>query len=125
MFGYADAVIDRFPTIRAGVIHATNLVNGPSSPALLEAYRAEQRNVSERLSASAIAELPSIAAWSTSATSFQSVMPCRLRCSIWPTSPVPSPYGSPPALSCSPTSEQPTASTRNPAKSSSSTATMS
>jgi len=25
MFGYADAVIDRFPTIRAGVIHATNL----------------------------------------------------------------------------------------------------
>ncbi|MGI8651323.1 MAG: B3/B4 domain-containing protein [Geodermatophilaceae bacterium] len=60
MFGYADAVIDRFPTIRAGVIHATNLVNGPSSPALLEAYRAEQRNVSERLSASAIAELPSV-----------------------------------------------------------------
>ena len=70
MFGYADAVIDRFPTIRAGVIHATNLVNGPSSPALLEAYRAEQRNVSERLSASAIAELPSIAAWRRVFTGF-------------------------------------------------------
>jgi DNA/RNA-binding domain of Phe-tRNA-synthetase-like protein len=45
------------------VIHATNLSNGPSPPALLEEYRAEQRAASERLEATAIADLPSIAAW--------------------------------------------------------------
>ncbi len=133
MSGYDAPVVQRYPTIRAGVIHATGLRNGPSSPDLLEAYLAEQRSVSERLSAFAVADLPSIAAWrrvftgfganrlstamrpkrccadsasratsppsapwSTSATSSRSVMPCRLRCSIWPTSPVPSPYGCPP-----------------------------
>jgi hypothetical protein len=32
MFAYDEAVADRYPTIRAGVIHATNLANGPSAP---------------------------------------------------------------------------------------------
>ncbi|HYJ68242.1 MAG TPA: phenylalanine--tRNA ligase beta subunit-related protein [Nocardioidaceae bacterium] len=63
MFGYDDAIIERFPTIRAGVVAATGLVNGPSTPDLLAAYRAEQRTVSERLAATAIAEHASIAAW--------------------------------------------------------------
>ena len=63
MFAYDDAIAERYPTIRAGVIHATNLANGPSPPGLLEEYRAEQRAASERLSATAIADLPSIAAW--------------------------------------------------------------
>jgi DNA/RNA-binding domain of Phe-tRNA-synthetase-like protein len=63
LFAYDDAVAERYPTIRAGVIHATNLSNGPSPPALLEEYRAEQRAASERLEATAIADLPSIAAW--------------------------------------------------------------
>jgi DNA/RNA-binding domain of Phe-tRNA-synthetase-like protein len=63
MFAYDDAVAERYPTIRAGVIHATNLANGPSSPELLDEYRAEQRAASERLNATAIADLPSIVAW--------------------------------------------------------------
>src|SRR5918997_6033307 len=63
MFAYDDAVAERYPTIRAGVIHATNLANEPSSPELLEEYRAEQPAASERLNATAIADLPSIAAW--------------------------------------------------------------
>src|SRR5918997_4870943 len=63
MFAYDDAVAERYPTIRAGVIHATNLANEPSSPELLQEYRAEQRAASERLNATAIADLPSIAAW--------------------------------------------------------------
>jgi DNA/RNA-binding domain of Phe-tRNA-synthetase-like protein len=63
MFAYDDAVAERYPTIRAGVIHATNLANGPSSPELLDEYRAEQRVASERLNATAIADLPSIVAW--------------------------------------------------------------
>lgn len=63
MFAYDDAITERFPTIRAGVIHATGLTNGPSPPELLDEYRAEQRAATERLEASAIADLPSIAAW--------------------------------------------------------------
>jgi hypothetical protein len=43
MFAYDDAVVERYPTIRAGVIYATGLANGPSPPELLEEYRAEQR----------------------------------------------------------------------------------
>jgi DNA/RNA-binding domain of Phe-tRNA-synthetase-like protein len=63
MFAYDEAVAQEFPTIRAGVIHATGLTNGPSSPALLEEYRAEQQAASERLATIAIAELTSIGAW--------------------------------------------------------------
>lgn len=63
MFAYDDAVAERYPTICAGVVHATNLTNAPSSPELLDEYRAEQRAASERLNATAIADLPSIAAW--------------------------------------------------------------
>jgi DNA/RNA-binding domain of Phe-tRNA-synthetase-like protein len=63
MFAYAAAVTERYPTIRAGVVHATGLVNGPSPPGLLDRYRAEQQAAAERLRATAIADLPSIAAW--------------------------------------------------------------
>ena len=63
MFAYDDAVVERFPTIRAGVLHATGLDNGQSQPDLLEEYRAEQQAAAERLNETAIAEIPSIAAW--------------------------------------------------------------
>ena len=58
MFAYDDAVTERYPTIRAGVVHATGLDNGPSSAELLDAYRAERRAASERLKVTAIADLP-------------------------------------------------------------------
>jgi DNA/RNA-binding domain of Phe-tRNA-synthetase-like protein len=70
MFAYDHAVAKRFPTIRAGVIHATRLANGPSSPELLEEYRAEQQAASERLKATAIADLHSITAWRRIFTGF-------------------------------------------------------
>src|SRR5215204_2141210 len=63
MFAYDDVVTERFPTIRAGVIHASRLSNGPSPPELLEEYQAEQQATSERLKATAIADLPQVAAW--------------------------------------------------------------
>ena len=53
-----------------GVVHATGLDNGLSSAELLDAYRAEQRAASERLKATAIADLPSIAAWRRAFTRF-------------------------------------------------------
>jgi DNA/RNA-binding domain of Phe-tRNA-synthetase-like protein len=62
-FGYDAAVLHAYPTIRAGVLHATGLRNEPSPPELLAEYRAEQRAARERLEATAIADLPSIAAW--------------------------------------------------------------
>ena len=70
MFAYDEAIIERFPTIRAGVIRANNLDNVPSPPELLDEYRAEQRAAAERLNATAIAEIPSIAAWRRAFTEF-------------------------------------------------------
>jgi DNA/RNA-binding domain of Phe-tRNA-synthetase-like protein/GNAT superfamily N-acetyltransferase len=63
VFAYDQAVVEEYPTIRAGVVHATGLANGPSSPELLRDYRAEQRAASERLNGTAMADIPSIAAW--------------------------------------------------------------
>jgi DNA/RNA-binding domain of Phe-tRNA-synthetase-like protein len=63
VFRYDDAIVERFPTIRAGVVDATGLDNGPSTPDLLAAYRVEQGVVLDRLAATAIAEHASIAAW--------------------------------------------------------------
>src|SRR6266542_6629185 len=70
MLAYTDAVAERYPTIRAGVMHATGLVNRPSSSELLDDYRAEQQAASERLKAMAISDLPSIAAWRRAFTRF-------------------------------------------------------
>lgn len=70
MFAYDEAVAERFPAIRAGVIHATGLANEPSPPELLDEYQAEQQAASERLNAAGIADFPSIAAWRRAFTEF-------------------------------------------------------
>ena len=69
-FAYDYAVAEQYPTIRAGVIHATNLVNGPSPTELLHEYRDEQRAASERLNATTMADLPQISAWRRAFTRF-------------------------------------------------------
>ncbi len=79
MFGYDGAVTQQFPTIRAGVVHATGLDNGPSSPRLLEQYGDEQRAARDRLSGTAIAELPPIAAWRRVFSAF-GAKPTQYRC---------------------------------------------
>ena len=63
MFGYAAELVERYPTIYAGVIRIAGVANGSSSPEILCQYRAEQESVAGRLEGSAIADLPSIAAW--------------------------------------------------------------
>jgi DNA/RNA-binding domain of Phe-tRNA-synthetase-like protein len=70
MFAYDQAITGRYPAIRAGVIHATGLINGPSSPALQADYEAEQQTVLTKLSGTSLADLPSIAAWRRVFTSF-------------------------------------------------------
>jgi DNA/RNA-binding domain of Phe-tRNA-synthetase-like protein len=62
-FAYDPTVTARFPTIAGGVIHAVGLANGPSPAALLEAFEAEQAAVRERIGATPLSELPSLAAW--------------------------------------------------------------
>ena len=70
MFGYDAAVTERYPAIRAGVIQATGLNNGPSPPGLQAEYGAGQQAARARLAATAIADLPSIAAWRRAFTAF-------------------------------------------------------
>lgn len=63
MFAYDPAVVERFPTIRAAVLHASGLANGPSPPELVRQFGAEQEAALVRLQAMALAEMPSIVAW--------------------------------------------------------------
>ncbi len=63
MFVYDGAVLAESPTIRAGLVHARGLANGPSPAELRAEYEAEQRAVAARLATTAIADLSSIAAW--------------------------------------------------------------
>ncbi len=69
-FAYDPAVREQYPDVCAAVIHATGLVNGPSPQALLDEYLAEQRAAGERLRATPIADIPSIAAWRRAFTRF-------------------------------------------------------
>jgi DNA/RNA-binding domain of Phe-tRNA-synthetase-like protein len=62
-FAYDREILASFPTIVGGVVHATGLTNGPSPPALREAFEAEQAAVLERLGTTPLSELPSLAAW--------------------------------------------------------------
>lgn len=63
LFAYDPAVIERYPTIRAGLVHATGLSNGAGSPELIAEYRSEQQAAAARLADTAVADLPPIAAW--------------------------------------------------------------
>ena len=69
-FSYSAQIVERFPNIRAGVIHATDLVNGPSPDRLLDDYRAGQRSAMDELSETPLSEIPGIAAWRRAFTTF-------------------------------------------------------
>jgi len=62
-FRYDPAIVERYPAVVGGAIHAIGLENGPSPEALVSAFRAEQRAALERIGATPLSELPSIAAW--------------------------------------------------------------
>lgn len=69
-FGYDTGILDRFPGIRAAVVHATGLSNGPSPDSLREAYTEEQAAVLARIGDTALSEIPSLAAWRRAFTAF-------------------------------------------------------
>ena len=62
-FAYAPEIVERFPSVVGGVVHATELTNGASPAELIEAFRAEQASVLARIGATPLSELPSLAAW--------------------------------------------------------------
>lgn len=70
MFAYAPDLLEVYPGITAGVIHATGLANTPSSTSLLADYRSTQTERLAGLETTPIAELPSIAAWRRAFTRF-------------------------------------------------------
>ncbi len=63
LFRYDPEIIDRFPAIVGGVLHVEGVRNGPSSPALTEAFATEQQAVLERLGDTPLSDVPSLAAW--------------------------------------------------------------
>jgi DNA/RNA-binding domain of Phe-tRNA-synthetase-like protein len=62
-FAYDHQILERFPGIVGGVIHADGLSNGPAPAELAAAYRAEQASVRERIGDMSLSELPTLAAW--------------------------------------------------------------
>jgi DNA/RNA-binding domain of Phe-tRNA-synthetase-like protein len=62
-FRYDPAIIERFPTIVGGVIHATGVQNGPTPPRLAAAFRDETLATRTRIGETPLSELPTLAAW--------------------------------------------------------------
>jgi DNA/RNA-binding domain of Phe-tRNA-synthetase-like protein len=70
LFRYNSALLERYPTIRCGVILARGVRNGPTPTALADAFRAEQQAVLARLGDTPLSELPSLSAWRRAFTAF-------------------------------------------------------
>jgi len=62
-FRYDPAIVERYPGVVGGVIHAASVTNGPTAPELAAAFTAEQRDVLRRIGDTPLSELPSLAAW--------------------------------------------------------------
>jgi DNA/RNA-binding domain of Phe-tRNA-synthetase-like protein len=63
MFRYDPAIVERFPRVIGGVVHAIRVTNGPPSAALVAAFVAEQATVRASLGVASLADVPSLAAW--------------------------------------------------------------
>jgi DNA/RNA-binding domain of Phe-tRNA-synthetase-like protein len=62
-FRYAPVILARYPSVVGGVLLASGLTNGPSPDALRAEYVAEQEAVRERIGATPLSQIPSLAAW--------------------------------------------------------------
>jgi DNA/RNA-binding domain of Phe-tRNA-synthetase-like protein len=62
-FRYEPAILERYPGVVGGVIHATGVTNGPTPPALGEIFATEQAGVRARIGDTPLSEIPSLAAW--------------------------------------------------------------
>lgn len=78
-FRYDRAVLQRFPGVLGGVIHATGVTNGPTPRGLAEAFDAESAAVRARIGETPLSELPTLAAWRRVFRGF-GVDPTQYRC---------------------------------------------
>ena len=62
-FGYHADILAKYPGIRAGVILAQGLKNGPSSESLKKRFLGEQQATLARIGNTPLSELESLAAW--------------------------------------------------------------
>jgi DNA/RNA-binding domain of Phe-tRNA-synthetase-like protein len=62
-FSYDLDIIERFPHVVGGVIHADGVSNCPAPAELTAAFVAEQQSVRERIGETPLSELPTLAAW--------------------------------------------------------------
>lgn len=69
-FQYHADILAQFPDLRAGVILASQMDNGPSPPSLQSAFVEEQQAVIEQTGATALSEIESLAAWRTAFRAF-------------------------------------------------------
>lgn len=63
LFQYDPALLDQYPTICGGVIDARGLTNGPTPPALAEAFAEEQARTLDRIGDTPLSEIESLSAW--------------------------------------------------------------
>jgi DNA/RNA-binding domain of Phe-tRNA-synthetase-like protein len=78
LFRYDPELLERFPSIVGGLVHAQGVANGPSPPALATAYGAEQERAGERIGGESLGTVPSLAAWRRAFSAF-GVEPTRYR----------------------------------------------
>jgi len=69
-FQYHPDILARYPTIVAGVMLARGMSNGPTPESLQTAFQAEQQTVIQRIGATPLSQLPSLAAWRSVIRSF-------------------------------------------------------
>ncbi len=81
LFDYHPEILERFPSIAAGVVHATGVYNPTSSAELHQQYFAEQAEVLATIGDTPLSEIPSVAAWRRAFTSF-GVKPTQYRSAI-------------------------------------------
>ncbi len=62
-FRYDPDIIERFPAVVGGVIHATGVHNAPTSSRLAAAFHDETLAVRTRIGETPLSELPTLAAW--------------------------------------------------------------
>lgn len=70
LFVYDESVVERFPTIRAGVGHVLGADNQRPRPDLESEYKDEQEAVASRIGDTPLSELATIAAWRRVFTGF-------------------------------------------------------
>jgi DNA/RNA-binding domain of Phe-tRNA-synthetase-like protein len=69
-FTYDQAILQRFPSIRGGILFVRGLQSGLAASDLAREYALEQERVKTRLGDSSLADLPSIAAWRRAFSTF-------------------------------------------------------